>query len=165
MEEILIINTGGTFNKRYNPIKGELEVSKDSISVEKILKNFFNLEYKILNIIHKDSLDMLEGDREEIVRVIHKHSSHKVLIIHGTDTMGKTASYLHSRIKDKFIVLTGAMVPFSIDPLEANSNFSMAIGYLLNERKEGVFISMHGLVSFYKNIFKDRDLGVFRTNL
>ncbi len=162
MEDILIINTGGTFNKRYNPLKGELEVPNDSISVENILKYFYNLKYEIKNIIHKDSLDMLEEDRKEIAKLIVKSKQNKILIIHGTDTIDKTAEYLQTKISDKTILLTGAMVPYSIDNVEANSNLSMSLGYLLNDTKYGIYISMHGLIDKYKKVYKNREIGVFQ---
>jgi L-asparaginase len=160
---MLIINTGGTFNKRYNPLKGELEVPKDSQALESILKYFYNLKYEIKNIVHKDSLDMLDTDRKEIVELIKNSSQEKILIIHGTDTMDKTAEFLEKHVSDKTILLTGAMVPYSIDSVEANANLSMSIGYLLQSTKNGIFIAMHGLVDEHKNVYKNRKIGVFQT--
>ncbi len=162
MQEILIINTGGTFNKRYNPLQGKLEVSQDSVAVDSILKYFYNLKYNIVNIIHKDSLEMNEEDRKEMVSLIAKSSQNKILIIHGTDTMDKTALFLDEKFKDRCIILTGAMVPVSIDITEATANLSMAIGYLLSCQKNGVFIAMHGLVDRHSKIFKNRKIGVFQ---
>jgi len=162
MQEILIINTGGTFNKRYNPLKGKLQVPKDSKALESILKYFYNLKYKVLNIIHKDSLDMGDDDRQKIVDVIEESSYQKVIIIHGTDTMDKTALFLEERITDKCIILTGAMVPFSIDFVEATANISTAIGYILNCQTKGIYISMHGLVDIHNRVFKNREIGIFQ---
>lgn len=160
---MLIINTGGTFNKRYNPLKGELEVPKDSIALENILKYFYNLKYELKNIIHKDSLDILDFDRKEIVALIKNSPEEKILIIHGTDTMDKTAEFLEKHISNKTILLTGAMVPFSIDSVEANANLSMSLGYLLHNTTNGVFIAMHGLVEEHKKVYKNREIGVFQT--
>ena len=162
MSEILIINTGGTFNKRYDPLKGELQVPDDSLALEGVLKYFYNLKYKIVNIIHKDSLDMNSDDRQEIITLIENSPQTKILIIHGTDTMDKTAEFLERSIKDRCIILTGAMVPFSIDVVEATANISTAIGYMLSCQKNGVYISMHGLVDVHNRVFKNRDIGVFQ---
>ncbi len=162
MQEILIINTGGTFNKRYNPLKGELQVPKDSLALEGILKYFYNLKYKVGNIIHKDSLDMDDDDRQEIASVINSAKQKKILIIHGTDTMDKTAEFLEDKIYDKCVVLTGAMVPCSIDFVEATANISTAIGYMLNCQKTGIYIAMHGLVDIHNRVFKNREIGVFQ---
>ncbi len=162
MQEILIINTGGTFNKRYDSLKGELLVPNDSLALEGVLKYFYNLKYKIVNIIHKDSLDMNDDDRQKIVELIESLPYVKILIIHGTDTMDKTAEFLENKIKDRCIVLTGAMVPFSVDFVEATANISTAIGYMLSCQKNGVYISMHGLVDVHNRVFKNRDIGVFQ---
>ncbi len=159
---MLIINTGGTFNKRYNPLKGELEVPTDSIALNGILKYFYNLEYELINIIHKDSLDIFDCDREVIVETIKNSTQDKILIIHGTDTMDQTAEFLDKNIIDKKVLLTGAMVPFSIDGIEASTNLSMSIGYLLNTVEDGIYISMHGLVDDYKKVYKNREIGVFQ---
>ncbi len=161
---MLIINTGGTFNKTYNPIKGELELPKDSKALNDILKQFYNLEYELQNIIHKDSLDMLQSDRQKILQSIKNSTQKKILIIHGTDTMDKTAEFLEEHIQNKTILLTGAMIPFSINSIEANANFSMSIGYLLNSTEDGVFISMHGLIDSHKKVFKNREIGVFQSS-
>lgn len=163
MEKILIINTGGTFNKRYNPLKGELEVPSDSLAPESILKYFYNLKYEVMNIIHKDSLDMNYEDREEIFKAIENASCKKNIIIHGTDTMDKTATFLEKKIHNKCIVLTGAMVPFSINQIEATTNLSTAIGYLLNSQNMGIYIAMHGLVDVHHKVFKNREIGVFQS--
>ncbi len=162
MQEILIVNTGGTFNKRYNPLKGELQVPNDSLALEGVLKYFYNLKYKIVNIIHKDSLDMNDDDRQELISVIRSAKHRKILIIHGTDTMDKTAKFLEDRVSDRCIILTGAMVPYSIDFVEATANISTAIGYILNCHKSGIYIAMHGLVDFHNKIFKNRKIGIFQ---
>ncbi len=159
---MLIINTGGTFNKRYNPLKGDLEVPKDSIALENILTYFYNLKYEIKNVIHKDSLDMLDFDRETLVGIIQESSEDKILIIHGTDTMEKTANFLEKEITDKTVLLTGAMVPYSIDSVEANANLSMSLGYLLANTKIGIYIAMHGLIDEHKKVYKNREIGVFQ---
>ncbi|AOO64380.1 asparaginase domain-containing protein [Sulfurospirillum halorespirans] len=161
MEKILILNTGGTFNKRYNPLKGELEVPQDGIAVESILRYCYNTSYELLNIIHKDSLEMSEEDRELIVQTIQTSSARRVLIIHGTDTMDVTATFLALHVKDKIITLTGAMVPFSIDTVEATANFMMALGDLHVREKNGVYLAMHGAIASHGTIYKNRQKGIF----
>jgi len=161
MEKILILNTGGTFNKRYNPLKGELEVPQDGIAVESILRYCYNTSYELLNIIHKDSLEMNEEDRELIVQTIQASSARKVLIIHGTDTMDVTATFLALHVKEKIISLTGAMVPFSIDTVEATANFMMALTDLHVREKHGVYLAMHGAIASHGSIYKNRQKGIF----
>ncbi|MDX4035428.1 asparaginase domain-containing protein [Aliarcobacter skirrowii] len=159
--KITVINTGGTFNKRYNPITGELEVPKDCIALDDIISYCYNIEFEVLNIISKDSLEMNDVDRELIVRTIKNIKNENIIIVHGTDTMDLTAKYLDEKIKDKIIVLTGAMLPISINKIEATLNFSQAIGFLNSNIKNGIYISMHGSVKNYKKLVKNRELGKF----
>lgn len=160
-EKILIINTGGTFNKVYNPLKGELEVPKDGIAPEAILRYFYNTNYDLINLIHKDSLEMNEADRILMLQTIEQSDASKVLVIHGTDTMDMTAQFLSLHVKNKVVVLTGAMVPFSIDTVEATANFSMALGSLHVRSENGIYIAMHGLFSKHDAIYKNREKGIF----
>ena len=159
--KITVINTGGTFNKRYNPISGELEVPKDSLALDEIISYCYNIDFEVLNIISKDSLEMKDYDRELIVQTIKECTNDKVIIIHGTDTIDLTSAYIDEKIKDKNIILTGAMFPISIDKIEATLNFSMAIGFLNSNCENGVYIAMHGSVKNYKKLIKNREIGQF----
>ena len=159
--KITVINTGGTFNKRYNPLSGELDVSKDSLALDEIISYCYNIDFEVLNIISKDSLEMNDDDRELIVRTIKNCKNQNIIIVHGTDTMDLTAKYLDEKIKDKTIVLTGAMLPISINKVEATLNFSQAIGFFNSNCESGIYISMHGSVKNYKKLIKNRELGKF----
>lgn len=159
--KITVINTGGTFNKRYNPISGELEVPKDSLALDEIINYCYNIDFEVLNIISKDSLEMNDDDRELIVKTIQDSKNQNIIIVHGTDTIDLTAKYLDEKIKDKTIVLTGAMLPISINKVEATLNFSQAIGFLNSNCENGIYISMHGSVKNYKKLIKNRELGKF----
>ncbi|HRM35929.1 MAG TPA: asparaginase domain-containing protein, partial [Aliarcobacter cryaerophilus] len=117
--KITVINTGGTFNKRYNPLSGELDVPKDSIALDEIISYCYNIDFDVLNIISKDSLEMSDVDRELIVKTIKNIKNENIIIVHGTDTMGLTASFIDEKVNDKTIVLTGAMLPISINKVEA----------------------------------------------
>ena len=159
--KITVINTGGTFNKRYNPLSGELEVPKDSLALDEIINYCYNIDFDVLNVISKDSLDMSDADREFIVKTIKNCKNENIIIVHGTDTIDLTASFIDENIKDKTIVLTGAMLPISINKIEATLNFASAIGFLNANIKNGIYISMHGSVKNYKKLVKNRELGKF----
>ena len=159
--KITVINTGGTFNKRYNPLTGELEVPKDSLALDEIISYCYNIDFDVLNIISKDSLEMNDDDRELIVKTIQDSKNQNIIIVHGTDTMDLTAKYLDEKIKDKKIILTGAMLPISINKVEATLNFASAIGFLNSNCENGIYISMHGSVKNYKKLIKNRELGKF----
>ena len=159
--KITVINTGGTFNKRYNPLTGELEVPKDSLALDEIISYCYNIDFDVLNVISKDSLDMSDADREFIVKTIKNCKNENIIIVHGTDTMGLTASFIDEKVNDKTIVLTGAMLPISINKVEATLNFSQAIGFLNANIENGIYISMHGSVKNYKKLVKNREIGQF----
>lgn len=159
--KIIIINTGGTFNKIYNPINGNLEVPKDSFAVEQIIDNFgTNIEFEIINIISKDSLDFTKNDRKEIANKILEKNNKYFIIIHGTDTINLSAKYLANKIQNKTVVFIGAMYPISINPFDGVLNFGVAIGSLPH-LKNGIYISMSGLCINHKKITKNREIGKF----
>jgi L-asparaginase len=158
---VTIINTGGTFNKRYNPIKGQLEVPSDNKALEKIIAACHNVDFELINVVSKDSLDMSDEDRELIVQSVKNTKNDKIIIIHGTDTIHLTSALLKGEVKNKKIVFTGAMVPMSIDEVEATMNFSQALGFLSANIKNGTYISMHGVVVDCSKLVKNRELGQF----
>lgn len=162
MKKILIISTGGTFNKIYDPIKGEFSIDQASHALEDITSKWL-CEFNILNIIGKDSLDMTNHDRLELLATISHSEYHYILIIHGTDTMDVTAEYLADADLEKQIVFTGAMVPYSVDPVEATANLCSAYGYMNALEKEGIFIAMNGVMGPYEKVKKDRIKGKFTT--
>jgi len=160
MKKILIISTGGTFNKVYDPVNGEFSIDGASHALEQIASKWL-CEFNIVNIIGKDSLDMTNHDRLELLATISHSDHHHILIVHGTDTMDVTAEYLDDADLEKCIVLTGAMVPYSIDPVEATANLSSAYGYINALEQEGVFIAMNGVMGPYDKVKKDRTKGRF----
>ena len=159
--KISVLNTGGTFNKRYNPILGKLEVPSDNIALDKIVKSCFNVDFEIKNIVSKDSLDFTDADRETILENILNSKSDNIIIIHGTDTVDLTSKFIEDKVGNKKIVFTGAMVPMSIDEVEATMNFSQAIGFLNAPIENGIYLSMHGVVVEHSKLKKDRNVGQF----
>lgn len=165
MEEISIINTGGTFNKQYNEKTGYLEIPHNCDTIKEIVEKCFrnNLLLNIEGLLYKDSLDLNDNDRKIISEKIKNNN--KTLLVHGTDTMDITAKYLDDELKNNTIVLTGAMSPYSIDKIEAVSNFSTALHFLTTTSQKGVFIAMHGLVKPYQEIKKNKQLGIFQCQM
>jgi L-asparaginase len=157
---MLILNCGGTFNKRYNPINGELEVPYDNSAIEEILQSFAP-KYALAGLIYKDSLDMDANDRKMIANIIMESHDDTFLIIHGTDTMDLSAAFLAEIFTNKKIVFTGAMRPFSIDKIEASFNLGMAFGFLSELHESGVYICMNGYVKPYNQLVKNKHLGKF----
>jgi len=160
MKKVLIISTGGTFNKVYAPKTGTLDIDKSSNALKTIASRWL-YEFEILNIIGKDSLEMTNHDRLELLSIIHQSEYRHIIIVHGTDTMDITAEYLADAELEKTIVLTGAMVPYFIDPTEATANLASAYGYINALDKEGIYIAMNGVIDNYNKVRKDRKKGGF----
>ena len=127
--KITVINTGGTFNKRYNPISGELEVPKDSLALDEIISYCYNIDFEVLNIISKDSLEMSDVDRELIVRTIKNIKNENIIIVHGTDTIDLTAKYLDEKIKDKNIINNDSF--FMLPPVKLLKKLVISLSHTL----------------------------------
>jgi L-asparaginase len=165
MTELCIIDTGGTFNKRYDEIVGQLAVESSGAAAKELVRLFRgNINVNIKPILHKDSLDIDDDDRKLLVKTVLESAAENVIIIHGTDTMDKSALELSEANSGKRVVFVASMCPFSIDEKEATANFFLAVGFLQASPKSGVYIAMHGLVSPHNEIKKDRLEGVFRRN-
>jgi len=152
---IFILNTGGTFNKVYDKITGELIVPKNNKAIKKILSSFSE-KIDFTGIIFKDSLEMNQYDRDKVMDKFLKTPSKNFVIVHGTDTMHITAANLNKINSNRVIVLTGSMVPFSLDKVEASLNLGMAINFARTCEKHGVYICMNGLVLHFKDIKKKK---------
>ena len=161
MQKILIISTGGTFNKVYKPLNGELEIDKTSSAIKKIASKWL-CKFEVINIIGKDSLEMTQQDRTKLLDTIKNTQHSYIIVIHGTDTMDISASYLAENKLAKHIVFTGAMVPYSIDPVEATANLASAYGYVQALEEDGVYIAMNGVIGSYDMVLKDRVNGCFK---
>lgn len=159
-----ILNTGGTFNKRYDPVIGKLEVAFDNEAVEEIVESFA-YDVEIAGILYKDSLEMTQEDRDQLYSIIDVDDEEVYVIVHGTDTMDLTARTLAERLaedeEERVIVLTGAMVPYSIDKAEASVNLGMALGFAATQPAPGVYICMSGIIAPYDCIRKNRSEGMF----
>lgn len=157
---MLILNSGGTFNKRYNSLLGELEVPYDNMAIEKILQSV-SVSYDLAGVVYKDSLEMTLEDRKMLANIIMESSDTHFLVVHGTDTMDLTAEFLDTVFDNRVIILTGAMKPFEIDPIEASLNLGIAIGFLKAANENGVYICMNGYVQKWNTIVKNKNIGKF----
>jgi L-asparaginase len=166
---VVIINTGGTFNKRYQPLTGLLTVANDERTIEELLNSAMpNLDMHLIGIVHKDSLDMTQDDRTSICGTIRNLSPSlnfaPIIIIHGTDTMHETALFLDNAELNRVIIMTGAMRPAEIDPIEASLHLGMTLGFAAASPHPGVYIAMHGRVLPYTQYRKNRALGIFQSS-
>ena len=157
---MLILNSGGTLNKRYDKSSGELEVPYDSVAIVKILAQVES-KYDLAGVIFKDSLEMDIEDRKTLTNIIMESTDSSFLIIHGTDTMHETAQFLDEIFDDRKIIITGAMKPYEIDNTEASFNIGMSIGFLKAKPKNGVYICMNGHIKNWNRLVKNKQIGKF----
>ncbi len=160
MKKILLLSTGGTFNKIYDPIHGRLEVDPSSKSLHRLLEHW-QVDYRIQNVLGKDSLEMNDQDRYTLLEAIRDAQEEIIIVIHGTDTMDQSAATVAAARLPKRIVFTGAMIPWSIDPVEATANLASAIGYAQSLEKDGVYLAMNGQFGTHLEVIKDRAAGRF----
>jgi len=159
MEDLLIINTGGTFNKIYNKLTGNLDIDEKNLSLKEI-ENHWLCRLNYISIINKDSLEFTNSDREELLRVINQAEYSKIVVIHGTDTIDISAKFISDKVENKTVVFTGAMVPFSINKIEATANLALALGFC-KVATNGVYIAINGIVDSFDKVVKNRELGFF----
>jgi L-asparaginase len=161
MKNIICIDTGGTFNKIYDTKSGMLHVDKSSYATQKIFEKWLG-GFELISIIGKDSLEFTKSDRELLVKTIRSTpKSASIIVIHGTDTMDISAEIVATANVEQTIIFTGAMSPFSIEPIEATANLASAIGLGISLKETGVYIAINGLFGKYTDIKKDKTLACF----
>jgi L-asparaginase len=156
---IRILVTGGTFDKEYNEISGEL-FFKDSHLPELLQLGRCRVKTEVRTLMLIDSLEMTDADRQIILAHCQRSKEGRIIITHGTDTMAETAKLLGENIQDKTIVLTGAMIPFTFGSSDGLFNLGCAVG-LVQALPHGVYVSMNGRVFNWDNVRKNRAIGDF----
>jgi len=121
-----------------------------------------NEDIEIKFLMAKDSLLMNEEDKQKILEECDKSKEDRIIITHGTDTMIETAKTLGNGIKDKTIVLLGAMVPYNKKDSDALFNFGSAIS-VVQTLPKGTYIVMNGKIFDWNNVKKNKKLERFET--
>ncbi|MCO5283154.1 MAG: asparaginase [Saprospiraceae bacterium] len=158
---IQVFVTGGTFDKEYNFITGELYF-KDTHLNTMFVRGRSSLEIDVKTLMMVDSLEMTEEDRNIIVYQCKKSPAKKILITHGTDRMTATARAIaEAEIEGKTIVLTGAMVPYAFgNSSDGFFNLGAALAFV-QVLPPGVYIAMNGKYFPWNNVRKNYDTGFF----
>lgn len=157
---VRIIITGGTFDKHYDAIKGVLTF-KDTHLPEIIsqVRITVPVEVEINQLI--DSLEMQDENRKRILGSCERSAESRIVITHGTDTMVKTAQCIGRANLLKTIVLTGAMVPYTIAGSDALFNLGCAFS-AVQLLPSGVYLAMNGRIFTWDNVMKDTGKGLFK---
>ncbi|DAC72047.1 MAG TPA: asparaginase [Thermoplasmata archaeon] len=156
---IKIFVTGGTFDKEYDEIDGKL-FFRDTHLAEMLKLGHCKVDIDIRTLMMLDSTSMKDHDRSIIVENCKNTEEERIVITHGTDTMVETAQCLGDVIKDKTIVLTGAMIPYRFGSSDGLFNLGSALAFV-QTLPHGVYVSMNGRFFTYDNVMKNKQLGVF----
>ncbi len=157
---IQILITGGTFDKSYNHISGDLFFEKTHIP-EMLERSKCRLNVDVKTLMMIDSLEMTKKDIEKIIDECKKTKSSRIVITHGTDTMVNTAKKIAEKIKNKTIVLTGAMIPYAFgSSSDGFFNLGSALSFV-QTLKNGVYIAINGQYFDYDKVEKNKLKGYF----
>jgi len=154
-----ILATGGTFDKHYDPIKGELNFAVSHLA-HIIERARITVPHKVEELFLLDSLDMNDANRASVLAACQRADETAIVIIHGTDTMRETAEVLGHAKLAKTVVLTGAMIPYEVANSDALFNFGFACG-VAQTLQPGVYIAMNGKFFTWNDVQKNRIAGVF----
>ena len=158
-EKIKIFITGGTFDKEYNEINGELFFKETHLfDLLQLGRSRVSIDIETLMMI--DSLKMSDEERQLIVDKCIKENTDKIIITHGTDTMVETAALLAKKITNKVIILTGAMIPIKFGSSDGLFNLGSALSFA-QILAPGIYITMNGQYFHWDNVKKNKQLGFF----
>lgn len=156
---IRIFVTGGTFDKEYNELTGQL-FFKETHLPEMLVLGRSRLDVQVQTLMMIDSLDMTDTDRELITDHCLRTDSDKIIITHGTDTMAVTAEVLAAKVSGKTIVITGAMIPYKFGSSDGLFNLGSALAFV-QALPTGVYVAMNGKIFKAGNVRKNKQTGEF----
>jgi len=158
-EPIRLFVTGGTFDKEYDEIRGRLFFA-DTHLPDMLQLGRCRLDVKVRTLMMIDSLEMSEADRGLIAHNCGEVAERHIVITHGTDTIVDTARVLAESVREKTIVLTGAMIPIAFGSSDGLFNLGGALT-AVQVLPPGVYVTMNGRVFPWDKVRKNRDTGVF----
>lgn len=164
--KVTILTTGGTIDKTYDEHAGSLR--NERTVLDTILKSLRlpDLFIRHVPVMSKDSLEMVDADRERILREVLTAipSSDAIIVVHGTDTLSKTGDYLyaHQNEPEIPIILTGAMRPYEFRDSDAQQNITEAL-FAARIASPGIYAVMHNRLLPFPGVVKDRTSLTFRT--
>jgi L-asparaginase len=158
---IQVFVTGGTFDKEYNYLTGELYF-KDTHLKEMFERGRCEVGIDIKTLMMMDSLEMREEDLAIIAYNCAKTPAQRILLTHGTDRMVETATQLaQANIEGKTIVLTGAMIPYAFGTSsDGFFNLGSALAFV-QVLPPGVYVVMNGRYFHWNQVRKNRQTGTF----
>jgi L-asparaginase len=158
---IRVLVTGGTFDKQYNELDGTLAFRETHVE-QMLERGRCRLDVRIDVLMMMDSLEMRDEHRARVVAATRDCSEGQVVITHGTDTMVETARAIAAVVKDKTVVLTGAMVPYAFGSSDGLFNLGSALSFV-QALPPGVYLAMNGRWFAWDDVRKNREIGVFES--
>lgn len=159
---IQIFITGGTFDKSYNYIEGNLYFEETHLP-EMLKRSRCQLDLQIQTLMMLDSLELEASHRSLIGKACIDTPSNQILITHGTDTIVESASYLAQEklLQQKTIVLTGAMIPYAFgSSSDGFFNLGCALSFV-QTLESGVYVVMQGQYFKWNEVRKNKAKGRF----
>jgi L-asparaginase len=164
MRSITLITTGGTIEKTYDELTGEL--SNRRTVVRRMLRRLRleDARVGVVELLSKDSLHMTDEDRTAVVNALRACGADRpqppgsgVVILHGTDTLTVTGERILADLPNLKVpvVLTGAMRPFEMTRSDALQNLTEAI-FASGVLPPGVYCVAHGRALALPGVVKDR---------
>jgi L-asparaginase len=163
-QRVYLLSTGGTIEKVYSEQTGSVVNVTSKIERYLRLLRLPETDVAVRHVMNKDSLDMTEGDREQVLAAVRETyaAPAPIVISHGTDTMVETGRYLEPRLPDLRVpvILTGAMVPLGFEGTDALQNLteSLLAARLL---PAGIHVVMHSQVFPIGHVRKDKERAEF----
>ena len=157
--KLQILAIGGTIDKVYFDALSEYTIGAPA-ATEILQRVKVNFDYDVSQMISKDSLDMNDADREEILAAVQAHDANHVIITHGTDTMVDTGQVL-KQVLGKTIVIMGAMQPAIMKLSDADFNLGVAVA-AVQTLPQGVYLCMNGRIYDVDKVVKNRAQGQFQ---
>lgn len=156
---VRIFITGGTFDKEYNELTGQLYFN-DTHLHDLLEMGRSRVDTEIRTLMMVDSLEMTDEDRELIVHQCIHCEEDRIVLTHGTDTMADTAKVIAEKITNKTIVLTGAMIPIKFGSSDGLFNLGSALAFA-QSLPPGVYVAMNGRYFTWDNVRKNKQTGMF----
>ena len=156
---VRIIVTGGTFDKHYDAIKGELTFKESHLpAILQQARVTVPVAIEVNQLI--DSLHMTDEHREGVLAACSAAPEKSIVVVHGTDTMAETAQVVGRAALDKAIVFTGAMIPYSVQGSDALFNLGFAVA-AAQVMAPGTYVAMNARVFSWDAVRKDKASGQF----
>lgn len=156
---IRVLVTGGTFDKEYDEIRGELFFHDTHIH-QLLDQGRCGIDVEIRTVMMVDSLDMTEEDRAIVAEHCARSPEDRIVVTHGTDTMVETAAAIARAVKGRTVVLTGAMVPIAFGSSDGLFNLGSALSFA-QVLPHGVYVAMNGRCFPWNDVRKNRETGRF----